>query len=158
MASALNDRPRKRNRWYDQHLIPIGEPLRAFVSSLLGSLQDRVDATIARERARSIADQAVFRDLMDITTANLALAVLDPPASGALAVRRGNLTGPRSRYDHPAFGKQFPRLLDALHEAGIARVTTSTERGTVSSLAPSESFRGARSGRGRHPSRLRQTP
>ncbi len=132
----------ERHPWLDQHLVPVGEPLRAIAAGMLDHLEGHEAATNARKRARSIAGRAVFRDLVDITAANLALAVLRPPPSGALAVRAGNLAKALTRYDHPAFGEQFRPLMKHLAETGFATLDVSGRRGEVSALAPTAKFAG----------------
>lgn len=131
-----------QHRWLDQWLVPTAAPLQAIANDMFDHLE-RHEATVrARTRGRKARDQSAFRDLVNATTANLSLAVLDPPPTGALAVRLGNPAKALTRYDHPAFGKQFRPMLDALHETGFGELRVSDRRGEVSALAPTEKLAG----------------
>ncbi len=100
----------------------------------------REQAAGTRTRKRRETDQCHHLTAVEVTVANLALAVLVPPETGRLAILTGNGRSGRTRYDNPALGRPFRTLLHGLDELGLAQWQNSPQRGVASSLAPTESF------------------
>lgn len=133
--------PLPRHRWFNHWLTARGTRLVSLVCELAAAVDAHEQALGSRKRARRADDQRSHDATLEATVSNLALAILDPPPTGRLAILTGNRVGKRSRYDHAAFGKGFRSLLGSLEAMGAVEWAGSNQRGEASSLAPTAAFR-----------------
>jgi hypothetical protein len=130
-----------RHRWVDQWLIAKGPALRQLTAETLAAVDRHEGLHHPRARARRPADRASHQMLVEVLTANLAHAVLDPPPGGRLAIRAGNPAKGAGRRDNPVFGKGVRPLIGVMHEMGVLDFKLpDAMRGEVSSIAPTASF------------------
>lgn len=129
-----------RHRWFDRWLTARGPLVHALVREVAAAVEAHERATGSRKRVRRADDQRNHDTALEAVVCNLAMATLDPPPTGRLAVLTGNRVGHRTRYDHPAFGKGFRSLLGSLEAIGIVDWAGSSQRGEASSLAATEAF------------------
>lgn len=124
----------RSHRWFDEWLVPAGEPL----AQLATGMREHVKGAEKRRRIRTGEQERLFAEMVAITTANLALAVLDPPQPyGRIAIRAGNMNRAATRYDNPAIREPFRPLVDVLHATGFLDFAKApTISGEASSIAP----------------------
>lgn len=118
-------------------------PLRRLVQEVAAVVAHHECETDLRRRQRRTADHAKHLTAIEVTTANLVHTVLNPQ-EGRRAVLTGNPEGGRTRYDNPALGKPYRRLLGALEDIGwLDRQVGSRgmEGRFASSIAPTPAFR-----------------
>ena len=75
-----------KHRWLDQWLAATGEPLRRLVERTRAFVEHDEQSEHARQRRRRPTEEEHHRRRIEVIVANLALAVLDPPATGRIAV------------------------------------------------------------------------
>lgn len=129
--------------WVDQWLGAGTVRLRQLVEECEKLIGEYELETGARQRRRRPADQAKHLTAIEVTTANLVHTVLNPQ-EGRRAVLTGNAEGGHTRYDNPALGKPYRRLLGALEDIGWLdrRVGSRGREGRfASSIAPTQTFR-----------------
>jgi hypothetical protein len=131
---------RSRDRWFNPWLCAKGDGLKSLVESFVVGLQTHEKHTDARKRARRPNDIETLRRVVEVVVANLALACLDPPETGRIAIsfRKGN---GRSRYDDPALSTLV--IKDALtkwqeYEAVSMHIGSRQQR--LSTIAPTQWF------------------
>ena len=78
-----------QDRWFDQWVTAKGEPLKGLVSSMMGGLAEYERAAKTRKRQRKPEDKLRYETCVEVLVCNLAYAVLNPPTSGRIALRRG---------------------------------------------------------------------
>lgn len=117
--------------------------LRRLVEEVTAVCDQHERETDPRRRQRRSADHAKHLTAIEVTTANLVHTVLSPQ-EGRRAVLTGNPEGGRTRYDNPALGKPYRRLLGALEDIGWLdrQVGIRGQEGRfASSIAPTAAFR-----------------
>lgn len=136
-------------RWLDQWRVAQGEPMRALVDLIQGALasfelRDREeDRPGARKRGRKRGDAGRFEAMVAVIIVELAYAVLNPPASGRIAVTLGHGGGPsagRGRYDNPAFGEGLGPLLARLEGVDVLTMQRGARGVSATTIAPSKWF------------------
>jgi len=126
---------KERLPWLDQWLMPSPGSPTAHLSQSLQNVIERLEfASGSRRRARKGADKQSFVTMVDVITANLTRATL--LGQDKLAVLMGKDAARRSRYNNPAFGETFSKLLWVIAEAGVVTLAPSRERGMASSISP----------------------
>lgn len=137
------DRPTLK--FLDEWVIPIrGNEL----DKLASSIKEEVERTQQRRRARKLNDERAFDHAVRSAVANLARAVIEPPAEGVLATKFISGRDRRStRYDCSAFGKPWKTLTESFELLGLITLTsgsapTNGYRGQAPSLRPTDEFAG----------------
>ncbi len=139
-----SQRPRPiKHRWLDQWLAADGEPLRKLVEATRGFLEHDEQYEKTRQRKRRSLDETHYRDSVEVIVANAALAVIDPPESGRIAVTASQGVKGRTRYDNPALGsKPLRSLLYRLDRLEFLEFQMPKAiRGERSSFAPTDWFK-----------------
>jgi len=133
--------PPERHAWFDPWLVAKREPLRNLVGMTVKMIDHYEEHYKVRDRERRPDDAAKHRTMIDVVISNLAHTVLAPPPTGRIAVRLGGQRRGLSRYNNRSLGpKPFRRLIYHLDEHDFLSLKLSTQRGEVSSVAPSEWF------------------
>lgn len=132
----------QRHRWVDDGLTASGPGMRRLVDRTLAFLSHNETHCKARVRARRAADLALHIRRVETVIVNLALAVLDPPESGKLAISTRNRARGRTRYESAAMGgKPLRDLLSTIDDVGVLEVRApSVRRGEASSIRPTAWF------------------
>jgi len=132
-----------KHRWLDQWLAPTGEPLKQLVERTRLLVEHDEQSGGGRQRRRRPVDEDHHRRRIEVLVANLALAVLDPPESGRLAVNTSQGLRGRTRYDNPALGpKPMRDLMRRLENHQFLEWQyAKAMRGEKKSLAPTDWFR-----------------
>lgn len=132
-----------RHRWLDQWLAADGEPLHRLVERTLQFVEHDEQHDNVRLRSRRQSDEAYHRQRIEVLVANLALAVLNPPESGRIAIRASQGSAGLTRYDNLALGPKPTReLLSRLEKLEFLDwQMPKAMRGERSSIAPTEWFR-----------------
>ncbi|MDP4024153.1 hypothetical protein Q8W71_16105 [Methylobacterium sp. NEAU 140] len=132
-----------RYPWLDEWMGAATPRLCRLVEEATAFVAQHERETDPRQRQRRPADHAKHLTAIEVTTANLVHTVLSPQ-EGRRAVLTGNPEGGRTRYDNPAMGKPYRRLLGALEDIGwLDRQVGSRGREGrfASSIAPTPAFR-----------------
>ena len=132
-----------KHRWLDPWLAATGEPLRRLVERTVALVEHDERSDNARQRRRRPLDEEHHQRRIEVVVANLALAVLDPPESGRLAVNTSQGLRGRTRYDNPALGpKPMRDLMRRLENHQVLEWQfPKATRGEKKSLAPTDWFR-----------------
>jgi len=123
--------------WIDQWLGPVkGSPL----AKLSATVRRVIEENEVRRRTRKEDDEARFKTMVDVLSANLAKIHLE--GREGLRILTGNTTvGCHSRYDNPAIGIPFRWAMEVLSmEAGLIGWFSSVKQGTASTIHPGEEF------------------
>lgn len=132
-----------RYLWLDEWMGAAAPRLRRLVEEGTALIARHERDTEARQKQRRPADQTKHLTAVEVTIANLTHTVLNPQ-EGRRAVLTGNPQGGYTRYDNPALGKPYRRLLGAFEDLGwLDRQIGSRGREgrCASSVAPTQTFR-----------------
>jgi hypothetical protein len=128
------------DRWFDQWVTAKGEPLKHLVSSMLGGLAALERAARSRPRKRRPVDQVRYEAAVEVITCNLAYAVLNPPESGCIAIRRGK-RWKQTRYDNRMLSpKVITLVLNQFADLPIVTQRVGSSRTGLSTIAPTDWF------------------
>ena len=94
--------------------------MRRLVDRTLAFIDHHETHSKGRHRARRAADRDLHTRRVEIIIVNLALAVLDPPETGKLAISTRNRAKGRTRYQSAAIGvKPLRKLLATMDQLGL---------------------------------------
>ena len=129
-----------QDRWFDQWVTAKGEPLKQFVLSMMGKLVAYERATKTRKRQRKPKDKLRYETCVEVLVCNLAYAVLNPPESGHIAIRRGKRVK-QTRYDNRMLSpKVITLVLNQLAQMQIIKQQVGSSTTGVSTMAPTDWF------------------
>ncbi|SDR09328.1 hypothetical protein SAMN05519103_00712 [Rhizobiales bacterium GAS113] len=129
----------REDGWFDRWMCASGEPLKRLVSGMIAGLDFHEQQTRPRTRARKGQDRRRYEATIEVVVANLARAVLVPPASGRIAHIRSKATK-KTRYDNPDLSpKVIPQLLELMQTVEMIEQTIG-RRGDASTITPTPWF------------------
>jgi hypothetical protein len=135
----------KDERWVEPWLIATGAPLKSVIAATAEKLEEYEGLFSGRERGRRGVMQAKHLRRVECLTANLAMAVLDPPFIGWIVCTLSFGGKGKTRYDINGLDKrQLNTLVWAYAEAGMLHIIKGEEsqqagvRGNATKILPGQ--------------------